>query len=169
MHSAREGRDTVPVYELIIWSTSNPCHAIYDIISWWNYMMIISHYNDVIMSLMTSQTTVDSIVFSTVCSGAKQRKYQSSASLAFVRVIHRRPVDSPHKGPVAQKMSPFDDVIMYYKWGSTVPICVKWAPEDSILPDKLCPVLVWMPPTVYSYASVHFFFWVDRFGRHGLL
>ena len=28
--------------------------------------------------------------------------------------IHRWPVDSPHKGPVTQKMFPFDDVIMIY-------------------------------------------------------
>ena len=33
-------------------------------------------------------------------------------SLAFVRRIHRGPVNSPHKWPVAQKMFPFDDVIM---------------------------------------------------------
>ena len=45
--------------------------------------------------------------------GADQRKHQSSASLAFVRGIHRRPVNSPHKGPVTRKMFPFDDVIMY--------------------------------------------------------
>ena len=32
--------------------------------------------------------------------------------MAFVRGIHRWPVNSPHKGPVTQKMSPFDDVIM---------------------------------------------------------
>ena len=43
-----------------------------------------------------------------------QRKHQSSASLAFVRGIHRRPVNSPHKGPVMRKMFPFDDVIMEY-------------------------------------------------------
>ena len=43
---------------------------------------------------------------------AHQRKYQSSASLAFVRGIHRRPVNSPHKWPVTRKMFPFDDVIM---------------------------------------------------------
>ena len=45
-------------------------------------------------------------------SGADQRKQQSSASLAFVRGIHRRPVNSPHKRPVTLKMFPFDDVIM---------------------------------------------------------
>ena len=40
------------------------------------------------------------------------RKHQSSASLAFVRGIHRGPVNSPHKWPVMRKMRPFDDVIM---------------------------------------------------------
>ena len=44
--------------------------------------------------------------------GADQRKHQSSASLAFVRGIHRWPVNSPHKGPVTRKMFPFDDVIL---------------------------------------------------------
>ena len=44
--------------------------------------------------------------------GADQRKQQSSASLAFVRGIHRWPVDSPHKGPIMQETFPFDDVIM---------------------------------------------------------
>ena len=47
-----------------------------------------------------------------VCSGADQRKHQRPASLAFVRGIHRWPVDSPHKGSVTRKMCSFDDVIM---------------------------------------------------------
>ena len=64
------------------------------------------------MGAMTSQKTSLTIVYSIVCSGADQRKYQSSASLAFVRGIHRWPVNSPHKGPVTRKMFPFDDVIM---------------------------------------------------------
>ena len=42
-----------------------------------------------------------------VCSGADQRKHQSSASLAFVRGIHRSAVNSPHKGPVTRKMFPY--------------------------------------------------------------
>ena len=45
-------------------------------------------------------------------SGADQRKHQSSASLAFVRGIHRWPVNSPHKWPVTLKMFLLDDVIM---------------------------------------------------------
>ena len=69
------------------------------------------HYNDVIMSTMASQITGASIVFSTVCYGSVQRKYLSFASLTFLRGIHRWPLNSTHKGPVTQKMFPFDDVI----------------------------------------------------------
>ena len=42
----------------------------------------------------------------------RSKKHESSASLAFVRGIHRGPVNSPHKGPETRKMFPFDDVIM---------------------------------------------------------
>ena len=66
---------------------------------------------DVIMSAMASQITGVSMVCSTVCSGADQRIHQSSASLAFVRGIHRWPETFPHKLPVTRKMFPFDDVI----------------------------------------------------------
>ena len=71
----------------------------------WNY------YNDVTMSAMASQITSLAIVYSTVYSGADQRKHQSSASLAFVG-------NSPVTGEFpAQRASnveifPFDDVIM---------------------------------------------------------
>ena len=51
----------------------------------------IWHYNDVIMSTMASQITSLSIVYSTVYTGADQRKHQSSALLAFVWGIHRGP------------------------------------------------------------------------------
>ena len=71
------------------------------------------HYIDLIMGAVASQITSLTIVYSTVYSGADQRKHQSSASLAFVRGIHRWPVNSPHKWPVTRrKMFPFDDVIM---------------------------------------------------------
>ena len=72
----------------------------------------VFHYIDVIMSAMASQITGVSTACTTVYSGADQRKHQSSATLAFVRGIHRWPVNSPHKGPVTRKMFPFDDVIM---------------------------------------------------------
>ena len=67
------------------------------------------------MGSMASQITSFTIVYySAVYSGADQRKYQSSASLAFVRGIHRRPVNSAHKWPVTRKIFPFDDVIMIF-------------------------------------------------------
>ena len=62
---------------------------------WW-----LIHYCDVIMSAMASQIMSLTVVYSTIHSGADQRKHQSSASLAFVRGINR-------------KMFPFDDVIMF--------------------------------------------------------
>ena len=64
------------------------------------------------MGEIASQVTSLTIVYSTVYSDADQRKHQSSASLAFVRGIHRSPVNSPYKWPVTRKMYPFDDVIM---------------------------------------------------------
>ena len=73
-----------------------------------------SHCSDVIMGAVTSQITSLTIVYSTVYSDADQTKHQSSASPAFVRGIHRGPVNSPHKWPVTRKMFSFDDVIMIW-------------------------------------------------------
>ena len=70
------------------------------------------------MGTMASQITSLTIVYSTVYSNADQRKHQRSASLAFVRGIHRGPVNSPHKWPVTRKVFPFDDVIMIPRIGS---------------------------------------------------
>ena len=75
--------------------------------------ILLCHYGDFIMGTMASQINSLTIVYSNVYSGADQRKLQSSASLAFVRGIHRWPVNSPHKWPVTRKMFPFDDVIIY--------------------------------------------------------
>ena len=79
----------------------------------WTDQVLTYHYSDVIMSVMASQITGVSIVYSIVCSGAHQRKHQSSASLAFVKGIHRWPVNSLHKGPVTRKMFPLHDVIIH--------------------------------------------------------
>ena len=70
------------------------------------------HYGDVIRSAMASQMTDISIVYSTSCSGADRRNQQSFTSLAFVRGIHRWPMNSLHRGPVTRKTFLFDDVIM---------------------------------------------------------
>ena len=73
------------------------------------------HYDDVIMTMLESQITNLTVVYSIVYSGVHQKKHQSSASLAFVREIHRGPVNFPHKWPVTRKMFPFDDVIMIHQ------------------------------------------------------
>ena len=72
------------------------------------------HYSDVIMRAMASQIAGVSIVCTAVCSDKKT--HQSFASLAFVRGIHRWPVNSPHKGSVTRKMFPFDTVIILSRW-----------------------------------------------------
>ena len=78
----------------------------------WRRVPANFHYNDVMMSAVASLITSLTVVYSSVYSGANQRKHQSSASLAFMRGIHRWPVNYPHKGPVVRKMFSFDDVIM---------------------------------------------------------
>ena len=75
------------------------------------------HYDDVIMTMLASQITSLAVVYSIVYSGVDQRKHQSPASLAFVREIHRGPVNFPQKWPVTRKIFPFDDVI-------TLPSCL---------------------------------------------
>ena len=63
----------------------------------WDGSIALEHYNDVIMGAMAFQITSLTIVYSTVYSGADQRN-RSSASLAFVRGIHRWPVNPRTKG-----------------------------------------------------------------------
>ena len=82
-----------------------------------------THYSDIILGVMASQITSLTIVYSAVHSGADQRKHQSSASLAFVRGIHRWPVNSLHKGPVTRKMFPFDDIMLQRL---AKPVCHLW-------------------------------------------
>ena len=58
------------------------------------------------MSEIVPQITGVSIVYSTVCLGPDQRKHQSSASLAFVRWIHRWP---------AQRASNAENVSIWWR------------------------------------------------------
>ena len=85
------------------------------------------HYSDVIKGVLASQITILTIVYSTVYWDTDQRKHQSSALLAFVRGIHRGPVNSPHKWPVTRKMFPFDDVIM-----NEESVCMSWRHHASM-------------------------------------
>ena len=73
------------------------------------------------MGVIASQINSLTIVYSIAYSDTDQMKHQSSALLAFVRGIHRRPVSSPLKRPVPRKMCPFDDVIMSNMRVKTLP------------------------------------------------
>ena len=71
-----------------------------------------SHYSDIIMGTMASQSPASRLFTQPFIQGTDQRKHQSSRSLAFERGIHRWPVNSSHKWPVMRKMCPFHDVMM---------------------------------------------------------
>ena len=90
-----------------------------------------------IIRAMASQITSFLIVWS----GAFQRKYQSSASLACEKGIHHWPVVSRHKRPVTWKMFPFDDAIMPHF--AIIP-CLMWMQSMFWLPVYLNPFYVLM-------------------------
>ena len=72
------------------------------------------------MGAMASQINSLGIVYSIVHSGADQRKHPSSASLAFVRGIHRWPVNSPHK-----KASNAENVSIWWRHhGNCWTVCI---------------------------------------------
>ena len=61
-------------------------------------LMCLWHYSDVIMGKLASKINSLTIVYSTVYSGADQRRHQSSASLAFVREIHPQMASNAENG-----------------------------------------------------------------------
>ena len=101
------------------------------------------------MGEIASQITSLTIIYLAIYLDADQRKHQSSASLAFVRGIHRGPVNSPNKWPVTRKMFPFDDVIMdskfepeliLAKWRQMTTYCTDIGPGNSFSPDGAKPI-----------------------------
>ena len=74
------------------------------------------HYSDIIMSAMASQIQFQHCSLNHLFRHRSNKTSQSSVSLAFVREIHRWPMNSPHKLPVTRKMFKFDDVIMNHVW-----------------------------------------------------
>ena len=92
------------------------------------------------MDAISSQITSIIIVYSTVYSDTDQRKHQSFASLAFLRGIHRGPVNSPHKWPVTRKVFPFDDVIVEYTeiCSARLPGCSAHGTAQSLKTSVIC-------------------------------
>ena len=97
-------------------------------LSWIDNVLIY----DAIMSTLASQIISLTIVYSNVFSGADQREHQSSASLAFVREIHRWSVNSPDKGPVTRQIIPFDNVIMKFSGQASFPCCLSRGSLDPL-------------------------------------
>ena len=114
------------------------------------------------MSAMSSPITGVSIVYPNVCSGVDQRKHQRSASLAFVRGIHRWPANCPHKGPVTRKMFPFDDVIMCIYCGMYYirPLTINFNVQKWLWIMKLLFTLSEIPLSTYTAT--------DKFNVRGL-
>ena len=67
-----------------------------------------SHYNDVIMSVITSQITSVPIV----CSIVDRCRSKKTSKLRVTGLCDRWPVNFPHKSPVTRKMFPSGDVFM---------------------------------------------------------
>ena len=96
-------------------------------IQWTNEICVCySHYCGVIMGATASQITSLTIVYSTVYSDADQRKHQGSASLAFVRGIHRGPVQFP-----AQMASNAENVYIWWRhhecYKISASVWVRWS------------------------------------------
>ena len=83
-------RDNAGNYNIFSWRTRIALYCMVNTLQW--------RHNGRGRSQITSLT----IVSSTIDSDADQRKHQSSASLAFVRGIHRGAMNSSHKWPVTR-------------------------------------------------------------------
>ena len=95
-----------------LWSLVNVSTMMHEIAWCWISDSPMHHYSDVIMVRDNISNHQPRDCFLNRLFRRRSKKHQSSASLAFVRGIHRWPVNSPHKWPVTRKMFPFDDVIM---------------------------------------------------------
>ena len=104
------------------------------------YQIVLTiHYSDVIMGTMVSQITSLTIVYSTIYSGADQRKHQSSTSLAFLWGTHRWPVNSP-----VQMTHNVENVSI-------------WWCHHEMIPDRLCwrhDIIFKMTNNILQYAPM---------------
>ena len=118
-----------------------------------SFDLLTSHYIDVIMSMTASLITSVSIFYSTVCSGADQRKHQSPTSLGFVSGIHQSLVNSP--GQYCKKCFH----LTVSSWGKCSCNCVifKCIWEKTICSTSCDITLRWMSPSPHWH-------WVNTLG-----
>ena len=96
-------------YETSEFTSENPCGMMTS-----SHANASFHYNDVIMSALVSQITSPTILYSTVYARRRSKKTPKLRVTGLcVCVIHRRPVNSPLKGPITRKIIPFDGIIMH--------------------------------------------------------
>ena len=98
----------------------------------------LNHYNEVIMSAMSSLITGVSVVYSIVYLGADQRKHQGSAPLAFVR------------GFPSQMASHAEHLMMSSRWElfrSFYALKCNWCQIDVIL--CVCMYNAWLTLAFY--------------------
>ena len=128
------------------------------------------HYYDVIISAMASQITSLTIVYSSLYSGADLRKHQSSESLAFVRGIHRWPVNSPHKSPVTRKCFHLmtSSCINLSVEASRVPsnskkseLFLVFKAKENLLAENYRPLRI-LPVHIFLNLHVFFSYWDPR-------
>ena len=86
------------------------------------------------MNIMACQIIGDSTVCSVVCSGYQQRLHQR-ALLAICEGNPLLPVDSPHKGPVMQRLFPCHHIWYKASWVT----CNDPAEDEGQFPGRLSP------------------------------
>ena len=114
--------------------------------------MVIHDYSDGKMSAMASHITGVSIVCSAVCSGTDQRKHQSSAALAFVR-LRRKHGLLKTKNMMTQTL-PFSTYVKPLLLTlpcspQTLPCPIAWASRRMVKLDKS---LLSLPPGMFGNA-----------------
>ena len=114
-------------------------------------------HNEQLMSPMTFQITSLTIVYSIVYSDADQIKHQSSASLVFVRGIHRWPVNSP-----AQKASNAENVSIWWRHHAPT-TTITTPPTPSPLRNKMADISQATLQNAFSLMTLYefqkWFYW----------
>ena len=123
------------------------------------------HDGDVIVDAMASQITSRTIVYSTVYPSAAQRKHQSSASLAFVRGIHRRFHEVLFIIHQLNDLAPLSDKLLPNQ--KYVPFCPQcpWAMGGcfNIKARLYCAGLVWckLKQVLRAHSTIPMLLWIS--------
>ena len=79
----------------------------------------------------------------------RSKKTSKTASLVFVRGVHKWPVNSPHKVPVTQKMLPFDDIVVI-DISFTINGCIACVGKDYVRRHHTCHIQLYIPQKYHN-------------------